>query len=62
MSCRSYAGRQTADLAYGRLSNKLELLMCPSARQHFLQLGRSEEELEMHLCVRVVLLVLLSVK
>ena len=57
--CRSYSGLQTADLAYGCLANKLELLMRPSTRQHFLQLGWSEEELKVDLCVSMVLLVLL---
>lgn len=33
--------------------------MRPGARQHLLQLGRGEEELEMDLCVGMVLLVLL---
>ena len=49
-----------ADLAYGCLANKLELLMRPSTRQHFLQLGWSEEELKVDLCVSMVLLVLLD--
>ena len=47
------------DVTYGCLSNKLELLMCSGARQHLLQLGCSEEELKMDLCISVVLLVLL---
>ena len=53
-----HAGSQQV-LTYGCLSNKLELLMRPHARQHLLQLGCSEEELKVDLCVSVVLLVFL---
>ena len=36
--------------------------MRPTARQHLLQLARREEELEVHFCVSVVLLVLLRTR
>lgn len=54
-----HAGSQHG-LTYGTFPNKLELLMRPSTRQHLLQLGSGEEELEVDLCVSMVLLVLLD--
>ena len=51
--------QQGRERTNGGFANKLELLVRAAARQHLLQLAGCEEELEVHFCVSVILLVLL---
>lgn len=57
----NFATSLSGQLTNRGLANKLELLVWPTAGQHLLQFGRGEKQLEVHLGVSVVLLILLQV-